>query len=233
MGEQWLTDVTAALEQAGWRVEPGYPGKSATALEQPMAAVNLSRGSTRDASAGITVTVLVPRNQGLAQCQSLAAQATVLLSGAGGDWSFDGWNYDSRSDCFRVEVEGNAAFSVQDEEEVLDEGYEVFIGEATQLHVTEFTARKDAQRRLVRPHGQSDPSGVVPGMGGWQVELVQLIPSGTAEPEETGDSFSLKVSRGGISVTYTKCCWAEYESRQLSNGTKVTRRGFALNREVV
>jgi len=201
-------------------------------LDGPVAAVNLSRGNTKDSSAGITVSVLVPRSQGVASCQSLAAQAAVLLSTVGGDWSFEGWDYDSRTDCFRVEVEGNAVFSIQDEVEVVDEGYEIIIEDGLQLHVTEFTARKDAQRRLIRPHGQSGPVGTTPGMNGWIIELVQLLPSGVAEPEETADGFTLTVGRGGILVRYLGCCWAEYESRQKPEGIQVLRRGFAVSREV-
>lgn len=232
MGEQWLSDVTAALAEAGWRVEPGYPGKGAVVLDSPVAAVNLSRGNTRDLSAGITVSVLVPRSLGLAVCQSRAAQAALLLADIGGDWSFEGWNYDSRLDCFRVEVEGNAVFSVQDETVVVEDGYEVCIGEAVQPYVTDFVAKKDAQRRLVRPHGAASPVGVTVGMDGWTIELVQLMPSGTAEPGETADVFSLTVSRGGSCVTYMGCCWSEYESRQRADGVQVRRRGFALSREV-
>lgn len=232
MGEQWLSDVTAALRESGWRTESGYPGTAAVQLEGAVAAVNLSRGNTKEASVGITVSVLVPRTAGLAQCQTLAAQAAVLLSGVGGDWCFEGWTYDSTLDCFRVEVEGNAVLSALEEGTAEDGGYEVLIGETVQRYVTEFSAKKDAQRRLVRPHGQSGAVGVTPGMDGWSIELVQLLPDGEAEPEETADTFSLTVQRGGSSMCYIDCCWAEYESRQGSDGVQVVRRGFALSREV-
>ena len=196
-----------------------------------VAAVNLSRGSTRDYSAGITVAVLSPRSQGLAACQALAGEAAVLLSGVGGDWSFEGWEYDSTLDCFQVKVEGSAVFSGQDDGVVVDEGYEVLIGDTAVPHVTEFIARKDAKRRLVRPHGQPEPIGVTPGTDGWSLELVQLLPWGEQEPEETGDGFTLTLRRGERATRYLTCCWAEYESRQREDGALVTRRGFALSRE--
>lgn len=228
MGQQWLSDVLAALRSAGWRAEPGYPGPGASMPETTVAAVNLTRFDTHQSGAGITVSVLVPGRMGLAQCQAAAVQAAELLGAVGGEWSFAGWQYDGRLDCFRVDLEGNQRFSAP-----VGQSFEVLIGESSQEWVTEFTARKDMQRRLYRPHGQTMPAGVTAGVSGWAIELVQLIPFGTPEPEETADRFALTVRSGASGMKYLDCCWGEYESRQCEDGIRVTRRGFAPEREAV
>ena len=233
MGEQWLNDVMAALRQAGWSVEAGYPGRGSIPVEGAVAVVNLSKGDTRQMYVGITVGVLVPRSQGLAQCQRLAAQAAVLLSGVGGDWSFSGWEYDSRLDCFQVDVQGEARFSNQEGQEIQVQGYEIALDGEVQQWVTEFTARKNGQRRMLRPHAQRVPEGITPPMGGWSIELEQLIPLGVAEPEETADGFTLTARSGDRGVKYLQCCWGEYESHHMDSGIRIIRRGFALEREEV
>ena len=140
MGQQWLSAVLEALREAGWRAEPGYPGPGAAMPEGPVAAVNLSRVDTRQSGAGITVSVLVPGSMGLAQCQALAAQAAELLDAVGGDWSFSGWHYDGRLDCFRVDLEGDQQFSAP-----VEQSYEVLIGENVQDWVTDCSGRNDAR----------------------------------------------------------------------------------------
>jgi len=228
MGQQWLNEVLAALRTAGWRAEPGYPGPGASMPETPVAAVNLCSFDTRQSSTGITVSVLVPGGIGLAQCQAAAVQAAELLGTVGGEWSFAGWQYDGRLDCFRVDLEGNQQFSTP-----VGRSYEVLIGENLQDWVTEFTAKKDMQRRLYRPHGQTTPVGITAPICGWTIELVQRIPFGSPEPEETADQFALTVRSGASGMKYLDCCWGEYESRQCEDGIRVCRRGFALEREAV
>lgn len=228
MGEQFLNDVLAALRNGGWRAEAGYPGTGTAAPETPVAAVNFSRFNAREQEAEVTVSVLVPGKQGLALCQRLAAQAGSMLAAVGGDWGFDGWSYDGRLDCFRVDLKGNTRIAAE-----RGKNYEVLIGETVQDWVTKFSAKKDMQRRIYRPHGQPEPAGVTAGKSGWCVELVQLLPFGSVEPEETADGFVLTVRSEEAGMKYLGCCWSEYESSQCADGIRVLRRGFALGREAV
>lgn len=227
MGLEWLESVRAALKSAGYRTELGYPGKSAVHLGGTVAAVNLTGVDTGQGTAKVTVTILTPRSEGLARCQIHAAAVVQTLIAAGGQWSFSGWQYDNGIDCYTVEVTGQAPYSQSS-----GGGYQVLIGEVIQDYVTGFLARQEMDRRLIRPHGQAEPVGVTPGMGGWTIKLTQLIPSGQAEPEEVTEPFTLTVKRGERSQVYTGCCWSEYSSQQQDTGTQVERSGFALSREV-
>ena len=196
--------------------------------QTPVAAVNLNRFDSRQSDAGITVSVLVPGKLGLAHCQAMAVQAAELLGNAGGEWSFEGWQYDGRLDCFRVDLEGSKRFSVPS-----GQSFEVSIGGITEDWVTEFRATKDMQRRIYRPHGQTNAAGITPGNSGWTIELTQLIPFGRPEPEVTADGFTLVAQSGESGMKYLGCCWGSYESYQCEEGIRVLRRGFALEREAV
>lgn len=223
MGLEWLTGVKRRLENAGFSVEKGFPGKKAVHLTGTVAAVNLTGMDTENRRLEATVTVLTPRGLGLAACQEGALAVVEALSEDGSRWSFSGWRYEEWIDCYAVEVRGVS----QAGEEV----YQVLIGTRKQEYVTEFLAERDMDRRLVRPHGQSAPSGVTPGMGGWVIRLAQVLPGGVAEPEAVAEPFRVTLVRGGVRQVYSGCYWSEYSIRQTGAGLEVVRTGLALKKE--
>ena len=231
-GYEWLTTLEQALRDAGFQVERGYPAKNAVYLIETVAAVNLTRLDIRQRSATVTVAVIAPRKHGLDHCQKMAEKAALALSGAGGQWQFSGWKFDSGISCFMVEVVGTVNFFPGDEGWIADAGYQVLIGGQVQEYVTDFLARQERDRRLIRPHGQAEPTAVTPGMDGWTIRLTQLLPSGQPEPVQPEEPFTMKVTRGGQSQVYSGCCWSDYTSQQCAQGTRVIRSGFALRREV-
>lgn len=206
-------------------MESGYPAHKAVHLTESVAAVNL-KGMEGDSVTEVLVTVLTPRMLGLEQCQSRSAQVVQILTTAESRWSFNGWHYEEGIDCWAVEIKG---VPVQAEE---TESYTVLLGEKEVLFVTDFLARQVQDRRLIRPHGQGDPSGMIPGKHGWDLELTQLIPVGQPETEEEGEPFTLTVRRGGYRQVYSGCRWTEYCSRQRPEGTQIVRKALALSREV-
>lgn len=226
MGIEWLEQVVQRLTSGGFRAQSGYPGDRAMHLTDTALAVNLTGMNAETAT--VTVTVLEPRSRGLAQCQAQAAAALDALAADGEQWSFSGWQYEEKPDCYRVDVIGTRSLGT----ETSKGGRRVLIGEEIQENVTDFLAKQSADRRLIRPHGQAEPIGVTPGMDGWTIQLTQLIPPGESEPTEVEEPFTLTVIRGGWSRVYQKCYWSEYTSRQMESGTQVVRSGFALSREV-
>lgn len=223
MGPEWLTQTIQVLEAAGFRVEAGYPAHKAVHLTQTVAAVNL-KGMDEKEVREILVTILTPRAMGLEQCQSRAAEGIQALAVDGNQWHFDRWRYEAGIDCWAIEISGTPA-------EVREE-YTVSWGEAVQPYVTDFVARQEPNRRMIRPHGTAEPCGVIPGRQGWNLTLIQLLPGGEPEPENPEEPFTLTVSRGGGQTSYTGCRWSEYVSRQLPEGIQITRSAFALGREV-
>lgn len=228
MGLEWLNSVTALLIDAGFRTEQGYPAAKAMGLNGTVAAVNLTGQDSFTAK--ITVTILTPRSEGLSQCQAGAVEALEALLTDGGQWSFSGWQYDNGIDCYRIEIHG--VRSMVRAEGTSVGGYQVLIGEHPQEYVSDFLARQQRDRRLIRPHGQKEPVNATPGMGGWTIKLTQMLPPEQTEPAAPEEPFCLTVNRGGHSQVFTGCYWSDYSSRQLADGTEVVRSGFALSREV-
>ena len=227
-----LTEVTARLEALGIAVRAGYPGTEAGVVTQCVAAVDLTALDESKGEGTVAVTVLSPRAQGLAACQSAAGQALAALRAEGWEWSFRSWRYDSVCDCFTVELLGRTGI-------VLENGawapmqLQVSAAGRQVKCVTAFTARRQQDRRLIRPHGQAEPVGVTPGRGGWSIELTQWLRPGERDPEDLEEPFTLEVWQGGSREIYTDCCWSEQTVRHVPGGTQLQRSGFALKREVV
>lgn len=224
MGLEWLNTVKSALKTGGFSVEAGYPGKKAAHLNKTVAAVNLTGMDTEKQRLEVTVTVLTPRSLGLAACQEGALAAAEALAADGHRWSFSGWRYEEWIDCYAIEVKGVSEAEAQ-------EAYQVLIGSQEQEYVTGFSAKRDLDRRLVRPHGQSEPSGAIPGMDGWVIRLTQVLPSGVAEPGTVAEPFQMSLVRGSVRQVYSGCYWSEYSALQSGSGLEVVRTALAVNRE--
>ena len=98
--------------------------------------------------------------------------------------------------------------------------------------VTEFTGQQDQGRRLIGATYQSAPLGVTNGTGGWEIRLVQQIPWNALEADDPSEPFTLTLREESRDQTYTGCCWNSVERVHTSSGTRITRQGFALSREV-
>lgn len=226
-----IEEVLQMLEQAGIPARVGYPGTAAGTAFQCVAAVNLTGLDTAEGTACISVTLLSPRQRGLAACQEAAAKAAGVLRADATGWSFRDWRYESALDCFAIELVSVRSV-VQEQDGWKRQTMAVTVDGVLQSHVTAFEAVRRQERRLIRPHCQSTPVGITPGRDGWAITLTQRLPLNAAEPEDGAEPFVLTVEQGGAAVTFTGCCWSEHTLRYLPGGMELKRSGFALTREV-
>lgn len=229
MGYELLESVLELLWSAELRAGEEYPAGERIEILSPVAAVGLRELDFADGEARFTVRILSPRILGGWCCQTHAAKAGNALHGGGFAVQTGEMEYLSGSDCFCVTL--TAALPVIPGEGGWQAGrsWQVFCGDAEQENVVSFRAARDQGRRLYSGFNRSEPHGVTPGAGGWTVELVQDI---TAEPEAVAEPFALVVRRGQTEHRYKKCCWNETELVHTQSGLRLTRRGFALSREV-
>ena len=194
----------------------------------PAAAVGLRELDMAAGTADFTVRVLSPRILGGWCCQVWAARAVEALSGSGITCQTGEMEYLSTSDCFCVVL--TASWPVVRREEGWGQRQrQLLLGDAVQEGVESFRAVRSQGRRLFGGFNQPTPVGVTPGSGGWSLELVQRTEE---EPEEPEEPFTLTLREGERVVRYTGCCWNETVWSYEQNGPRLTRRGFALEREV-
>ena len=224
-----LEELRALLEDAGIPAGEEYPAGERVEILSPVAAVGLRELDCANAVARFSVRILSPRMLGGWCCQQKAALAAQTFHGAGMTCSAAEMEYRKGSDCFCVSLtvsrpvyEGTQGWSA-------GSGWRVLRDDVEEQHVRSFRAVRNQGRRLVGTFCQSTPTRVIPGAGGWQIELVQ---SGAAEPEEGQEPFTLTVCAGGARQRYLGCCWNETEIVLGGEGLKRIRRGFALEQEV-
>ena len=228
MGYELLDHVTGLLNGAGLRAGEEYPAGKRMEVLSPVAAVGLE---ALDAAAGtvrFSVRVLSPRLLGGWCCQVWAARVSEALTGAGMTCTAGEMDFLSGSDCFCVKLTAVLAVVSGPSGWTAGGRWQVFCGDAEQMGVESFRADRDLGRRLVGAHGQSGAVAVSPGSGGWTLELVQWA---DRLPEELPEPFTLTVREQGRQVQYTGCCWNGELVEYTQGGARLTRRGFALERE--
>lgn len=228
MGYELLEYVTALLTAAGLRAGEEYPAGERMQILSPAAAVGLRELDAAAGEARYSVRVLSPRLLGGWCCQVWAARAEAALVGGGMTCETGEMEYLSGCDCFCVEltaaqpvVSTTGGWTAGARQRIFCDGFE-------QRAVESFRAVREQGRRLVGAHGQQRPVAVTPGSGGWKLELIQW---GRALPEELPESFVLAVREGDRELRYTGCCWNEEQYEYTQQGTRLIRRGFALDRE--
>ena len=229
MGYELLEAVTGLLKDAGLRAGEEYPAGERMEILSPAAAVGLRELNLQKGTAAFVIRVLSPRMLGGWCCQVWAARAAMALSGAGMCCRTGEMEYRSGSDCFCVVLTADCPVACEGETWTLGGGWQIRIGDAVQEDVESFRAVRSRQRRIVGASCQSTPVGVTPGKDGWTLELIQRP---GREPEEETEPFTLTHREGDREICYTGCCWDETVWDQDREGLRLTRRGFALGREV-
>lgn len=229
MGYELLEQVTALLTAAGLRAGEEYPAGERMEILSPAAAVGLRELDVDQGAAVFTVRILSPRILGGWCCQVWAAKAVQALVDGGMTCATGEMEYLSGSDCFCVVLTVRWPVVRQEEGWLPGSRWQVTIGETLQEGVESFRAVRSQGRRMVGAFCQDAPVAVTPGSGGWTLELVQQPDQ---EPEEAAEPFELTLREGERVIRYTGCCWNETVWDHDQKGLQLTRRGFALGREV-
>lgn len=229
MGYELLNTVVELLRAAGLRAGEVYPAGEQVEILSPAAAVGLRSLDSRAGCAVVQVRLLSPRLLGGWCCQCTAAKAEAVLTEAGMRCESGEMEYLSGTDCFCILLTVEADVLPEGETVVPGQRWQVLCAGAVLEGVESFRAVRDQGRRVVGAFFQSEPVAVTPGNGGWEITLVRLLRGTEEEPEEP---FELELRQPGMTVRYTGCCWNMTELEHTQRGLRVTRKGFALGREV-
>lgn len=226
MGYELLNHVVGILTAGGIRAGDEYPGGEQVEILSPVAAVGLRELDPAAGEVRFAVRVLSPRILGGWCCQINAARAVTALHSAGMRVQTEPMEFLNGFDCFCVSLTAAMALKADG---VPAGKWEIFCGNVRQERVRSFRAVRRLGRRIVGAFYQSEPVKVTPGSGGWEIELVQR---GDAEPGEAAEPFVLTVMESGREIHYMGCCWNEMIWEHSGSGAILTRRGFAMGREV-
>ena len=228
MSYELLRSVSGLLIGAGIPTGEDYPGLEQPQIDSPRATVGLRELDAAGWTARFDIRILSPRLLGGWCCQVMASQAVQKLVQAGIDCRTQEMAYNSGCDCFSVTVEAVMAVVPRGDGWAPGSRWSIHCGDVAQPGVISFRASRDQQRRLVGTHWKSEPVGITSGAGGWELELIQILPEA---PDEEVEPFVLTVQEGIRVHRYIGCCWNETILEYLQSGIRLTRRGFALGRE--
>ncbi len=226
MGYELLNHVAGLLTAGGIRAGEEYPAGERVEILSPVAAVGLRELDAAAGEAQFTVRVLSPRILGGWCCQVNAAKAASALHNGGLRVQTEEMEFLGGCDCFCVTL--TASMDVGEDGQP-GKRWEISCGGVIQTGVQSFQAVRRQGRRIVGAFCQSQPVKVTPGTGGWELTLVQEV---CAEPAEIAEPFVLTVAESGREIRFTGCCWNETLWEHAQKGAVLTRRGFAMEREV-
>lgn len=229
MGYELLSTITALLTAAGLRAGEEYPAGEPVEVLSPVAAVGLRSLDAKAGEARVHVRVLSPRLLGGWSCQCTAARAMAALSEAEFVCEASGMEYLQGSDCFCITIEARAQVVPEGEDLIPGKRWTVRCAGEVLEGVESFRAVRDLGRRVVGALFQGEGVAVSPGRGGWEITLTRLV---KGQEEEPAEPFTLELIQSGMTVTYTGCCWSMTELEHSQQGLRVTKKGFALAREV-
>lgn len=231
MGIEWLNAIVKLLRDAGIRADEGFPGQMRMEIASPVAAVGLRGLDWREGLAEFEIRILSPRNLGGWQCQTAAAEAVAALENGGVLCRMEPMDHQAGTDCFEMLILGEQYVLDSGEESTATGIFEILIGEEPASHVTEFSAEQNRERRLIGSVNDTDPIGITPAKGGWQIRLVQTIPAGGVLLPEAAEPFDLTVKENGLTTRFSGCGWNRVKKELDQSRIRMEWEGFALTRE--
>ena len=229
MGAERLGQVTKILMNAGIACCEEYAPAPARSLTKPVAAVGVRSYDWEAGAEIIAVRVLSPRKNGGWACQCTAVQAAKALNQAGLSARIEKMEYHSGSDCFESPV--MCTLHIGEPVPVKTRGWTVEVDGTAVDGVTEFSAVRDGQSRLLGSIGTGMPHAVIPARGGWQLRMVQKL-SQQEEPRKLpAEPRRVTVTRNSAQAVYLDVLWDQTGQTYTGEGLTVEYRGFALKKE--
>ena len=228
-----LQQVLTALKNGGFAAELAYPGRKMPQITGPVAAVHMAKVDSAALTSTVSVTILSPGELGGSACEAEAMEAMELLLGCGAVCVQEGCVYDRVSQLYAVEIRTAFTSVSQSEEEETPAGPGFFVSINGVRHGCAVAFQSEETRDYTAEYVTTEPLPMANGTGmvQWSLRLEEQIPVGTAEPAEPSPGFSLVVTTGAKTETYTGCQWTSVSREYSSQGLRRLRKGFALKRE--
>lgn len=231
MGSMILETALEALRGAGFPADAAYPGQKRPEITGCAAAVHIGKVDRAALTVALEVSIVCPGALGGDYCETEALRAAEALRKAGAGCVQRGCVYDGMARLYTVAVE--AVFTGCDDGEswTPGPGFSVFLDDVRAPWAVSFQAEQKTDGQAWYAMGENAPVGTSQGSWLWEIRLEELIPVGTAESDQCGEEFQLKVAREAVTEVYSGCCWTSVRREFTKEGLRRVRSGIALGRE--
>ena len=233
MGSLILAKVQDELENAGFSVNIAYPGQKYPQIRETVAAVHMEKmdGNTQEVT--VEVDIVCPASVGGSRCEQEAFTATQTLTAVGARCIQNGCVYHAATNTFMVTIYATFVGSSQSEDGTIGPGFQVYINNVLQPYATGFTSEVEADHKVVYTVGMAMPARSTAGRFLHSFCLEEMIPIGQTAPEESLDTFAVRVETEKTIERFFHCRWTSIRQEYTKEGMRRIRKGFARIREEI
>lgn len=233
MGYSILELVLQRLREEGFSADIAYPGQKFPQITEAVAAVHIEQVDRANLTVTLEVSIVCPAAMGGTACEVEALRATEVLRWAGAICVQRGCTYDGVAQVYMVPILATFTGTTEEADCTIWPGFYCYVGDKIQRFAVAFTAEQTSGAKPVYEMGESGPEGIAMGSTLWQIQLEELIPSGSPETEEPEPGFSLLLLTDQKRENYTGCCWTSVKREFSKQGLRRLRKGYALGKEEV
>jgi len=223
--------VLRRLREEGFTADIAYPGQKAPILSGPVAAVHIDQVDRANLTVTVRVSILCPAALGGTACEVEALRATEVLRWSGAVCVQNGCSYDGIAQVYVVDILASFTGVTEAESCVIWPGFYAYVNERIQRFAVGFSEEEVTQAQAEYAMGVAAPAGISTGSHGWNVQLEELIPAGSAEAEAPVGAFRLKIVTDQKTVVYSGCQWTSVRREFTRQGLRRVRKGIALERK--
>lgn len=233
MGYSILELVLRRLRQAGFQADVAYPGQKYPQIGETVATAHIEKVDRANLTVTMEVSIISPAATGGTACEVEALRATEILRWAGAVCVQNGCTYDGVSQVYVVGILATFTGTTDESDCVIWPGFYCYVDESLQRFATNIQIEEVTGRQLEQSMGEADPMGVSDGCHYWNIELVEVIPAGSAVSAEPGMGFTLKLVTDEKTEQFSGCSWVSTSREYSKAGLRRIHRGVALSREEV
>lgn len=231
MGYSILELVLRRLREENFVADVAFPGQKYPLISETVAAVHIEKVERSKLSVTVEVNIISPATVGGAACELEALRATEILRWSGAVCVQSGCTYDGISQVYVVSILATFTGITEKDDCIIGPGFAVYINEILQPYAICVTGEEEPGYQAEYVMGESLPAGASQGSQLWNIQLEELIPTGSPETVEPAGAFQMKIVTEVKTEIYYHCRWTSIKREHTQEGLRRIRKGISMLRE--
>lgn len=232
MGYSILELVLRRLRQASFNADVAFPGQMYPQITDTVAAVHIEKVDRANLTVTVEINIICPASMGGTACEVEALRATETLRWSGAVCIQNGCTYDGAAQVYVVPILATFTGVTEADDCTIWPGFYCYLNDYFHRFAVAFTVESTNGGQVEYVMGEAAPVGISLGSSLWEIQLEELIPSGSPEEDEPEGDFVLQIVTDQKTETYSGCRWVSVKREFTKQGLRRTRKGYALLREV-
>jgi len=232
MGFSVLELVLRRLREEKFNADVAYPGQKYPEIHDTVAAVHIEKVDRSNLTVTVEVSIICPASMGGTACEVEALRATEVLRWSGAVCVQNGCTYDGVAQVYVVQVLATYTGVTEEDDCTVWQGFYCYVDAIERQFALSFTAEMENGAQAEYVMGESLPVASSLGSRSWKIQLEELVPVGSPEPEDSESEFTVRIETELQTETFTGCRWTNVKREYSKLGLRRICTGFARNRKV-